>query len=167
MVGIIEGGYRASYNGENTLGLQNIHTGYAYSPWPFGIRQLAKGFFHDIPPSRRHIFLIPFAYNHRTISFLIPKKWSEAVFEGLHRGQLNTLNTECHVRWNVADRDLPLASAVPSIVAEIGEIRDPYANEDGEGSIGPTALSLHIGLVSLLAVVGKKIREYETTKAVD
>ncbi|SJL15498.1 uncharacterized protein ARMOST_18996 [Armillaria ostoyae] len=48
----------------------------------------------------------------------------------------------------MADGDLPLASAVSSIAAEIGETHDP-------------------GWASLLVVVDKKIREYETTKALD
>ncbi len=33
---------------------------------------------------------------------------------------------------------LPLVSVVSYVVPEIGEPHDPYANEDREGSTGPT-----------------------------
>ncbi len=67
----------------------------------------------------------------------------------------------------MADGNLPLTSAVRSVFAEIGETLDLYANEDREDSIGLTCFSRYSGWASLVAVVGKKIREYKTTKAVD
>ncbi len=56
---------------------------------------------------------------------------------------------------------------VSSVGAQIGQTYGPYADEDGEASDGLPPLSLHNGWASLLAIVDKKIREYETTKAVD
>ncbi len=60
---------------------------------------------------------------------------------------------------------MPLASAVPYLVAEIVDTHDSPANEDGEGDIGPTRSLITVTSRSLLVGVGEKIQEYETSKA--